>query len=74
LGETREIRKVFFENVPVKPVTDEDWYTKKVALIQTNKAKGLPTLTIETEIDERLFDLYELSESDKAMIRSKPDV
>ncbi len=70
LGETRELRKVFFENVTVKPVTNESWYEKKVSLITDHKKKGLPTSDIEREIDEQLFALYGLTQKDIALINS----
>jgi hypothetical protein len=70
LGETRELRKVFFETVAVKTVDDESWYEKKVELIIDRKNKGLPTYELESEIDEHLFTLYELSQENIALIRS----
>ena len=73
LDESRELRKVFFETVTVKPVSDESWYVKKVALIQDNKQQGLSTFSLENEIDERLFDLYELNPENREIIRSLPD-
>ncbi len=73
LGESRELRKVFFETVSVKPVSDESWYAEKVALIQANKQQGVPTLSLENEIDKRLFNLYELTPENKEIIRSLPD-
>ena len=70
LGESRELRKVFFETVPVKPAANEEWFAKKVAQIQANKQQGLPTQALENEIDQVLFDLYELTEEDRALIRN----
>ena len=70
LGESRELRKVFFETITVKPILDESWYVKKIAQIQENKHKKLPTYTFENEIDEKLFDLYELSTEHKEIICS----
>ena len=69
LGDTRELRKVFFETIPVKPVDDETWFKEIVAEIQSNKENGLPTHELENAIDERLFDLYQLTAEERSMIK-----
>jgi hypothetical protein len=70
LGDTREVRKVFFETVPVLPARQEEWFKKMLDSITTNIANGLSTKQLEREIDEKLFDFYELTEADRSLIRS----
>jgi hypothetical protein len=66
------LRKVFFENISVKPISDEAWFTEKVELIEKNKKVGLPTERFENEIDEMLFKLYELTDSEREIISGNP--
>jgi hypothetical protein len=68
LGETREIRKVFFETVSVIPVTENEWFVAKCEAIIYNKQKSLPTIDLEKEVDEKLFDIYELTEAERLLI------
>lgn len=68
LGETRELRKVFFENITVKPIDDETWFAEKVEQIVYNKINGLETEDLENEIDEVIFSLYELTNSERAIV------
>lgn len=69
LGESRELRKVFFETIPVK-TTDENWYKKMLEHILINKKNGLPISELEKEIDDKIFDLYELTEAECSIISS----
>ncbi len=70
LGDTRELSKVFFKTVPVKEVTDAEdkIFTKLVEQIQTLKKNGKPSLNIEAEIENKIADLYRLSEADRGFI------
>ena len=68
LGETRELRKVFFENITVKSIDDETWFTEKVEQVVSNKRNGLETQHLENEIDEMIFALYELTNSERAIV------
>lgn len=69
LGETRELRKVFFEQINIKPVAEETWYKNILQQILDKMNKGLPIDTLQDEVDEKLFDLYELTEDDRSLIR-----
>ena len=71
LGESRELRKVFFENVSVRLPEDDSWYAKHVNLIVERKKRKIDTSALEHEIDEKLFDLYEVTESEVALIDAK---
>jgi hypothetical protein len=68
LGETRELRKVFFETVTVKPFSRADIFNHKVKSIEQNKSQGLPTVVLEKQIDELLFEHYNLTDSEIAII------
>lgn len=70
MGGTRELRKIFFEIIPVKQVSDEinDIFEKMITTVQSLKSQQLPTLNIEKEIDEILFDLYNLTTEEKEAI------
>jgi adenine-specific DNA-methyltransferase len=68
LGETRELRKVFFENISVKPIDDDAWFTEKIEQIVYNKVNGLETKHLENEIDDMIFSLYKLTNSERAIV------
>ena len=64
LGETRELSKVFFDEIKVVEITSEmnSRFTQIVGRIQTEKQLGNNTETLEREIDNEIFQLYGLSE------------
>ncbi|MBS1632840.1 MAG: hypothetical protein JST10_09735, partial [Bacteroidetes bacterium] len=68
LGETRELRKVFFETIPIKYPDDVEWYKKTLAHIEKNKTLGLPINAYLKEIDEKIFSLYELTGDERLLI------
>ncbi len=59
LGGTRELRKIFFDKIPLKKVSDSvnDTFRCKVNKIQSNYTKEQAL-----EIDMLLFDLYNLTD------------
>ena len=70
LGEARELRKVFFENINVKMVKEDNWYKQVLQQIIDKKKESLPVDDLQMQIEEKLFDLYELSENDRLLILS----
>lgn len=70
LGGTRELRKVFLEQLPVIQITEADnnefmkLIRKRDSLMDTK----LPTRTIDLEIDEKIFNLYGLTNQEKKEI------
>ncbi len=70
LGESRELRKVFFENINIKPVQDESWYKEILEQILTKKKEGLSIDELQNQVEENLFDLYGLNSDDRNLIRS----
>ncbi len=70
LGEARELRKVFFENINVMPVQDDSWYKEILEQILTKKKEGLSIEELQNQIEEKLFDLYGLNSDERNLIRS----
>lgn len=71
LGETRELRKVFFETIEVKTITDETWFKEKLEQMLVAMKEGLPTLELQNEIEETFFDLYELDIDERILVQSQ---
>jgi hypothetical protein len=71
LGETRELRKVFFETIEVKTITDETWFKEKLEQMLIAMKEGLPTLELRNEIEEKIFDLYELDIDERILVKSQ---
>ena len=64
-GGTRELRKIFFDKIPVLKVSDSEneAFEKLVRNIQQSYSIG-----VAKEIDERIFELYGLSQEEKDTI------
>lgn len=65
LGGTRELRKIFFDKIPVKKISDSvnDTFRCKVNKIQSNYTKEQTF-----EIEMLLFDLYNLTDKEHKVI------
>lgn len=65
LGGTRELRKIFFDKIPVILVTDKinAQFKKAVNDIQVGYSKSKAQA-----IDEMIFDLYKLSDKERQLI------
>ncbi|UFH34529.1 DUF7149 domain-containing protein [Flavobacterium acetivorans] len=63
-GGTRELRKIFFDKIPVIKVNDECNQTFKNIIIEIEKLKkeNISTISLEKEIDYMIFRLYNLTE------------
>ena len=74
-GVTRELSKVFFDQIPVTAVTDEQekFYLEKVEYIQEAKKKGLDTKWLEEEIENKLADDYKLTPDERAVVLASTD-
>ena len=70
LGEARELRKVFFENINIMPVQDDSWYKEILEQILTKKKEGLSIDGLQNQVEENLFDLYGLNLDERNLIRS----
>lgn len=70
LGETRELRKVFFEKINIIPIKDESWYKEMLEQILVKKKEGLSVGRLESQVEEKLCDLYGLNSDERNLIRS----
>ena len=63
LGGTRELRKIFFDKIPVVKIANSEAqaFESKITEIQKLKNENKSTTHIEIEIDNLIFDLYKLS-------------
>jgi adenine-specific DNA-methyltransferase len=63
-GGTRELSKIFFEQIKVKPVSEaeEKKYFKLMEQIQKLKIEKKPTNILEVEIEKCLAEHYSLSD------------
>lgn len=62
---------MFFENIKVKGIKDEDWYKKKLEQILCQKKEGRTTDILQNEVEEKLFNLYELNMHERELIQSR---
>ncbi len=74
LGDTREIRKVFFEKITIKPYIISEIFDQKVVLIEQLKAQNLPTFKDEQEIDRLIFRHYDLTSSEISIIEGSASI
>ncbi|HNW98004.1 MAG TPA: Eco57I restriction-modification methylase domain-containing protein [Bacteroidales bacterium] len=74
LGGTRELRKVFFEPIPVKQISEEQEKPFKELISQIISLKksdsSTDTTALESEIDRMVYKLYELTEDEIAIIEN----
>lgn len=70
LGDTRELRKVFFETIPVKEPSDEIPYKQVLEDILKRKKQKQPTAALEGKVDDLVFDLYKLTTDERLLVRS----
>ncbi|KAA6328083.1 hypothetical protein EZS27_022980, partial [termite gut metagenome] len=66
-GGTRELRKIFFDPLPVLKVNDSinNIFYYKISEIQTLRCANKNTKELEIEIDNMIFDLYQLHNNEK---------
>jgi hypothetical protein len=72
-GGTRELRKIFFENIPI-PMLSESEQKPIVALVEkilAGKERGEDTTGLEREIDELVYGLYGLSAEEIAVVEGR---
>ena len=70
LGGSRELRKVFLEQLCIIQVSDSInlEFEELILKLQSFKRKQLPCQSIELEIDEKIFNLYNLTPEEKKLI------
>jgi len=69
-GGTRELRKIFFDKIPVIDVdkATNTLFEARVTQIQTLRRQNIDTKQQEIEIDNMIFDLYQLTLKEKSII------
>ena len=72
LGGTRELSKVFFEKISVKPVSNEleHIFLQKINVIQELKKQNKETIEHEQEVERILHSIYELDEMESTIINN----
>jgi len=70
LGDTRELRKVFFDTLPVKYPIEEQWFLDMIEQIHNRKEQGQSIEDLEELIESKFCDIYELSSEDRKIIYS----
>ncbi|WP_454046925.1 TaqI-like C-terminal specificity domain-containing protein [Chryseobacterium sp. Marseille-Q8038] len=70
LGGTRELRKVFLERIPIIQINHEIENEFKILVmnLQYLKVNNRSTIDIEKQIDQIIFNLYELSDDERKEI------
>ena len=73
LGDTRELSKIFFENVTVMPIDDlqNNLFSNLVEVLVNQKIEGKNSDAIEVEIEKHLDRIYLLSDEEKKLINSR---
>lgn len=71
-GDTLELYVTPISNLPVKNVSEQDQqpFIEKVEKIIELKKQNKDTTELENEIDEMVYDLYELTEEEKEIVRN----
>ncbi len=70
LGDTRELRKVFFETVSVKQAKNEVEFSELLQKILNRKNSRESASDLEEKIEKLLFELYRLTEGEQNLIRN----
>jgi hypothetical protein len=71
-GGTRELSKIFFENIPIPELspTEQQPFIDLVEQILAKKEKGEDTTDLENQIDQLVYQLYGLTEEEIAIIEN----
>ncbi len=71
-GGTRELSKVFFEQLPIPKISkaEQQPFIDLVDQILTAKQQGRNTTTLEAEIDKKVYQLYNLTDDEINIIES----
>jgi len=69
-GGTRELSKIFFDKIPIIRIDNEinTLFKTKIIEIQTLKQQNIETKQLEIEVDNLIFNLYQLTSEEKALI------
>jgi hypothetical protein len=69
-GGTRELRKIFFDKIPIRKITDDTnkIFEEIIIDIQQLKSKNIDTKEKEIDVDNMIFDLYNLTDEERQTI------
>jgi len=67
MGGTRELRKVFFEKIPVMKISDD---VNEIFKLKISNLKGNSNKDLEEEINNIIFELYNLSSDEISIINN----
>ncbi len=72
-GGTRELRKIFFQNIPIPeiPVEDQSPFIELVNQILEKKERNEDTSDLESQIDQLVYHLYDLTEEEIKIVEGK---
>jgi len=70
LGGTRELRKIFMEEIPVIQITDkiDNQFKAVIDALQNLKRQFMDSKRLEIQIDNMIFDLYKLTAEEREII------
>lgn len=73
MGETRELRKVFFDIIPVKEVSDDinKQFEELIENYITSTSKNKNRDDIDKIINESIYKLYSIDDNEKDLIESQ---
>ena len=69
-GGTRKLSKIFFENIKVMKIKKQlnDEFLKHVVKIQQLKKRNIDTTDMEKQLDQIIFDIYNLTDKERNTI------
>ncbi|GBU23869.1 hypothetical protein R83H12_00488 [Fibrobacteria bacterium R8-3-H12] len=70
LGETRELQKRCFELIPIIKIDDKTnkIFEEKIKIIQQKTEQNQDTHLLDLELDDMIFDLYNLTKEERKTI------
>ena len=69
-GESRELSKVYFEQIPIMVIDEitNEWFVEKVQQIQDLRKRGISSKDLEDLVDEAICRLYHFSDNELDLI------
>ena len=74
MGNTFELSKVFFEQIPVKQISapDQEPFNIIVDQILLSKEKNHAITNLENQIDQLIYKLYNITSEEQQIIEGQP--
>ena len=70
-GNSKEIKKFILETIPVKEIENEEEFKKVVIEILSLKNSNVDTTDLETQIDQLVYQLYDLTEEEIKIVEGQ---